>query len=124
MNVSATRLFPIQYTMRSFSQTLFSYFLSPLLYILGYSPLLLCGVGSLTSFIFRGDYPYWFVGLRIFLELLDEVIELLLFLLSLLQRSLLELWIVFLLHVRTYLLDVVIHRRRALNNSSSVGDTQ
>ena len=110
--------------MRSFSQTLFSYFLSSLLYILGYSPLLLCTVGSLTSFIFRGDYPDWFVRLRIFLELFDEVIKLLLFLLPILQRSLLEIWIVLLLHVRTYLLDVAIHRRRALNNSSSVGDTQ
>ena len=110
--------------MKSFSQTLSSYFLSSLLYILGYFPLLLCDVGSLTSFVFRGDCPNWFVGLGILLEFLDEVIEFLLFLLPVLQRSLLEFWVVFLLHVRTYLLDVAIHRRRALNNSSSVGDTQ
>ena len=105
---SHSSVLPIQHVMRSFSQTLFSYFLSSLLYILGYPPLLLCAVGSLTSFIFRGDYPYWFVGLRIFLELVDEVIKFLLFLLSILQRSLLEFWIVFLLHVRTYLLDLAI----------------
>ena len=70
--------------MRSSLQTLVSYFLPPPLYVLRYPLPLLCAISSLTSFVFGGGYPYWFVGLGIFLELIDEVIKVLLFLLPVL----------------------------------------
>lgn len=114
------------YRRRTYSplQTLVSYFLPPSLYVLRYSSLLLCTISSLTSFVFGGGCPYGFVGLGVFLEFIDEVVEVLLFLLPILQRSLLEFWVVFLLNISTYSVDVAICRRPALNNSSSVGDTQ
>lgn len=80
-------------------QTLVFYFLSSPLYVLRYPLLFLCSVSSLTSFIFRRGYPYWFVGLGVFLELGNEVVKVLLFLFSVLQRSLLQIWIVFLLNI-------------------------
>lgn len=86
------------YRRRTYSplQTLVSYFLPPSLYVLRYSSLLLCTISSLTSFVFGGGCPYGFVGLGVFLEFIDEVVEVLLFLLPILQRSLLEFWVVFL----------------------------
>ena len=105
-------------------QTLVSDFVPSQLYVLRYSLLLRCFISSLTSFVFGGGYPYWFVGFGVFLEFIDEVVEVLLFLLSVLQGSLLEFWIVFLLHVSIYPVGLAIFSRRALNSSSSVGDTQ
>lgn len=82
--------------MYSSLQTLVSYLLPSPLYVLRYSSLLLCDISSLTSFVFGSGYPYWFVGFGIFLEFVDKVVKILLFLLPVLQRSLLEFWIVFL----------------------------
>ena len=113
-----------QSIMHSSLQTLVSYFLSSPLYVLRYPLLFLCSVSSLASFIFRRGYPYWFVGLGVFLELGNEVVKVLLFLLSVLQRSLLQVWIVFLLNISAWYVYVAIFRRRTLNSSSSVGDTQ
>lgn len=110
--------------MYSSLQTLVSYLLPSPLYVLRYSSLLLCDISSLTSFVFGSGYPYWFVGFGIFLEFVDKVVKILLFLLPVLQRSLLEFWIVFLLHISTCPGGAAVCRRRALNNSSSVGDTQ
>ena len=82
--------------MGSSSQTLISYLISPPLYVLRDSSLLFHAVSSLTGLVFGSGYPYWLIGLGIFLEFIDEIVKVLLFLLPVLQRSLLELWIVFL----------------------------
>lgn len=105
-------------------QTLVSYLLPPSLYLLRYSPLLLCTVSSLASFILGGGYPYGFVGLGVFFEFVDKVVKVLLFLLPIFQRSLLEVGVVLLCDISTCSVSIVICRRPALNNSSSVGDTQ
>ena len=70
--------------MYSSLQTLISYFLSSPLYVLRYSSLLLCAISPLASFVFGGGCPYWFVGFRVFLEFVDEIVKILLFLLPVL----------------------------------------
>ena len=81
--MKSIRLF-YQPGMYSSLQTLGSYFLPSLLYVLRYSPLLLCAVSSLTSFVLGGGYPYWLVGFGVLLEFVDEVVKVLLFLLPVL----------------------------------------
>ena len=92
--------------MHSSLQTLVSDLVSSPLYVLRYSSLLFCAISSLTGFVFGSGYPYWFVGLGVFLEFVDEVIKVLLFLLPILQRSLLEFRVVFLYRISAYHLDV------------------
>lgn len=65
-------------------QTLISYLLPSPLYVLRYSSLLFCAISSLASFVFGGSCPYWFIGFRVFLEFVDEIVKVLLFLLPVL----------------------------------------
>lgn len=62
-------------------------FISPLLDLRSSAPLLLSTVRPHPSFIFSGSCPYWFVRLRVFLELVDEIIKILLLLLPILEGS-------------------------------------